>query len=65
MTSVNDFDARGLKVTCSSKATAARVLELMEPIENWKGVHLVPEDPERFFQINVAPECPADYLADK
>ena len=65
LTSVNDYDARGLKVTCSTKEIATRVLELMAPTENWKGVLLAPEDPKNYFQLNIAPECPAEYLIDR
>ena len=65
LTSVNDYDARGLKVTCASKEIATRVLEIMAPTENWQGVLLTPDDPENFLQLNIAPECPADYLVDR
>ena len=65
LTSVNDYNARGLKVTCASKEIATRVLEIMAPTENWQGVLLTQDDPENFLQLNIAPECPADYLVDR
>ena len=65
LTSVNDYDARGLKVTCASKEIATRVLEIMAPTENWQGVLLTQDDPENFLQLNIAPECPAEYLVDR
>ena len=50
---------------CASKEIATRVLEIMAPTENWQGVLLTQDDPENFLQLNIAPECPAEYLVDR